>query len=105
MDSTVNIPQAVKALGSEEDSVRKLAAFKLQSSVGDPSFADVFISEGGLPKLRQLVLQGSGNTLAYSLTAFSKLLEVDKGWDGVDQDLVTRVRTYKLSTRTTANIC
>lgn len=89
---TINVAELVSRLGSEEDGVRKMAAFKLQSSVGDPSFADVFILEGGLAKLQYLALHATGNTLAYSLTSFSRLLEVDKGWDHVNQELVERVR-------------
>ena len=91
MDASVDISELVERLGSDEDAVRKMAAFKLQNSIGDPSFADVFIYEGGLTKLRYLTLHATGNTLAYSLTAFSRLLEVDKGWECVDQDLVKRV--------------
>ncbi|KAL8916322.1 MAG: hypothetical protein Q9208_008589 [Pyrenodesmia sp. 3 TL-2023] len=86
-----DVPELVERLGSEEDAVRKMAAFKLQSSIGDPSFADVFISKGGLPRLRYLILHATGNTLAYSLTSFSRLLEVDKGWHYVNQDVVERV--------------
>ena len=90
MDS-INVSELVERMGSNEDAVRKMAVFKLQSNIGDPSFADVFILEGGLSKLRHLVLHASGNTLAYSLTSFSRLLEVDKGWDFVNPDLVERV--------------
>ena len=88
---SVNIPELVERLGSEEDAVRKMAVFKLQTNIGDPSFAEFFIAEGGLPKLRYLTLRASGNTLAYSLTSFSRLLEVDKGWEYINQDLVERV--------------
>ena len=91
MDSTDDIPKLVENLGSPENGVRKLAAFKLQANVGDPSFADVFVIQNGLPKLRALVVRAEGNTLAYSLRALSGLLEVDKGWDVVDPDLVKRV--------------
>ncbi|KAL9137755.1 MAG: hypothetical protein Q9175_001028 [Cornicularia normoerica] len=90
MDS-INVSELVERLGSDEDAVRKMAVFKLQSNIGDPSFADVFILEGGLKKLRYLILHATGNTLAYSLTSFSRLLEVDKGWEDVNQDLVERV--------------
>ncbi|KAL5343288.1 ELMO/CED-12 family-domain-containing protein [Aspergillus crustosus] len=86
-----NVFELVERLGSEEDAVRKMAVFKLQSSIGDPSFADVFIAENGLTRLRYLTLHASGNTLAYSLTSFARLLEVDKGWECVDQELVERV--------------
>ncbi|KAK2811987.1 hypothetical protein FQN50_001695 [Emmonsiellopsis sp. PD_5] len=87
----INVSELVERLGSDEDAVRKMAVFKLQSNIGDPSFADVFISEGGLAKLKYLALTATGNTLAYSLTSFSRLLEVDKGWECVEQDLVTRI--------------
>ncbi|EON61925.1 hypothetical protein W97_01143 [Coniosporium apollinis CBS 100218] len=90
MDNT-NISELVERLSSDEDSVRKMAAFKLQSAIGDPSFADAFIHQGGLPKLRFLALHANGNTLAYSLTSFSRLLELDIGWDHVTQDLIERV--------------
>ncbi|KAL8811278.1 MAG: hypothetical protein Q9223_007564 [Gallowayella weberi] len=87
----LDVAELVERLASDEDAVRKMAAFKLQSNIGDPSFADVFIAEGGLQKLRYLVLHASGNTLAYSLTSFSRILEVDQGWDHINQDVVERV--------------
>jgi engulfment/cell motility protein 1 len=96
---SVNIPELVERLGSDEDAVRKMAVFKLQSCIGDPSFADVFILEGGLTKLRYLTLNATGNTLAYSLTSLSRLLEVDMGWEYINQDLVKRVRTFQLNMR------
>ncbi|KAE8334878.1 hypothetical protein BDV24DRAFT_144987 [Aspergillus arachidicola] len=86
-----NISELVERLGSDEDAVRKMAVFKLQSSIGDPSFADIFIAEGGLTRLRYLSLHASGNTLAYSLTSLARLLEVDKGWEFVDQEVVERI--------------
>ena len=92
MDSG-NIPDLVSRVGSEEDAVRKMAAFKLQSNVGDPSFAEQFIAAGGLAPLRYLIMQSSGNTLAYSLSSFSRLLDVDvEGtWSVVDAAVVKRV--------------
>lgn len=87
----IDVSDLVKRLGSEDDAVRKMAAFRLQSAIADPSFADVLISEGGLARLRNLALRASGNTLAYSLASFARLLEVDKGWEFVDQELVERI--------------
>jgi len=88
---SLSVPELVERLGRDEESVRKMAVFKLQSAIGDPSFADVFIQEGGLPKLRFLALHATGNTLAYCLTSLSRLLELDKGWDHVTDDLIKRV--------------
>ncbi|KAH8732898.1 ELMO/CED-12 family-domain-containing protein [Phaeosphaeriaceae sp. PMI808] len=90
MDS-VNVSDLVARLGADEESVRKMAVFKLQNAIGDPSFADVFIYEGGLPKLRFLALHSTGNTLAYCLTSLARLLELDKGWDHVTDDLILRI--------------
>ena len=88
----ISVLEICERLGSDEDAVRKMAAFKLQSNVGDPSFAEIFILQGGLAKLKYLIMKASGNTLAYSLASFSRLLEVDKGWECVEQDLIGRVR-------------
>ncbi|KAI5850448.1 ELMO/CED-12 family-domain-containing protein [Morchella snyderi] len=86
-----NISELIERLSNDEDAVKKMAVFKLQSNIGDPSFAERFIAQGGLSKLRELALTASGNTLAYSLTSFSRLLELDKGWDYVNAELISRV--------------
>ncbi|KAH6606615.1 hypothetical protein Trco_005768 [Trichoderma cornu-damae] len=76
-----DIPALLSRLASAEDAARKMAVFKLQSSINDPAFADVFISSGGLVILRRLIMSSGGNTLAYSLQSLTRLLEVDMGWD------------------------
>ena len=87
----VDMPELVESLGSSDDSIRKRAAFRLQNIVGDPSLADNFQSAGGITKLRTLALNASGNTLAYTLAAFSGLLELEFGWSAVDENLISRV--------------
>ena len=99
----LNVAELVERLGADEESVRKMAVFKLQNAIGDPSFADVFIQEGGLPKLRFLALHSTGNTLAYCLTSLSRLLELDKGWDHVTDDLIKRVSACLPACVTTAS--
>ncbi|KAH8593565.1 ELMO/CED-12 family protein-like protein [Bisporella sp. PMI_857] len=76
-----DVPSLLARLQSDEDAVRKMAVFKLQSSINDPAFADVFISSGGLAVLRRCIMTTGGNTLAYSLQSLSRLLEVDMGWE------------------------
>lgn len=75
------IPSIIVSLSSPEPGLQKMAVFRLQSSVSDPALADAFISEGGLTALRSLILTGTANTLAYSLQSFSKILEMDMGWE------------------------
>ncbi|OLN88593.1 Engulfment and cell motility protein 2 [Colletotrichum chlorophyti] len=90
-----DIPALLSRLASDEDAARKMAVFKLQSSINDPAFADVFISSGGLVILRRLIMGTGGNTLAYSLQSLTRLLEVDMGWEIFEGssagDLVERI--------------
>ena len=90
-----DIPALLSRLASDEDASRKMAVFKLQSSINDPAFADVFISAGGLVILRRLIMGSTGNTLAYSLQSLTRLLEVDMGWEIFEGptagDLVERI--------------
>ncbi|KAK4136746.1 hypothetical protein BT67DRAFT_448059 [Trichocladium antarcticum] len=90
-----DIPGLLARLASDEDAARKMAVFKLQSSINDPAFADVFIASGGLVILGRLIMTAGGNTLAYSLQSLTRLLEVDMGWDIFDgpasSDLVERI--------------
>ena len=88
---TPNVSDLLKSLGSSDDPIRKMAAFKLQISINDPSFAELFVDQGGLPKLRLLVLESSGNTLSYGLASFARLLDVDQGWEVVDTAVVEKV--------------
>ncbi|KAI5292008.1 hypothetical protein KEM52_006687, partial [Ascosphaera acerosa] len=87
----VSVGEIIHQLGSSEERVRKMAVFRLQTSIADPSFAEWFILEGGLARLKHLVLHATGNTLAYSLTSYANLLEVDKGWESVGAELVDRI--------------
>lgn len=98
-DTYISPEDVVYALSSNNDASRKMGVFKLQSCIGDPSFAELFILHGGLEALKELVLNTTGNTLAYSLSSYSKLLEVDKGWESVDQPLLERVSAALLYMR------
>lgn len=84
-----DVPALLSRLASDEDAARKMAVFKLQSSINDPAFADVFISSGGLVVLRRLIMNTGGNTLAYSLQSLTRLLEVDMGWDIFEGHMAT----------------
>lgn len=88
-----NLADLLISLSSREDASRKMAAFKLQSLINDPSFAEHFVIAGGLPQLRTLILESSGNTLAYGLASFARLLEVDQGWEGVNDEVVEKARS------------
>ncbi|KAI9657788.1 MAG: hypothetical protein M1821_002964 [Bathelium mastoideum] len=78
----------INRMRSDDDSARKMAVFKLQQVIGDPSFADIFIQEGGLSRLRSLCLYTSGNTMAYSLGSLNRLLDLDMGWEIVTEEMI-----------------
>ena len=46
-----------------------------------------------MPVLRAAVLEENGNALAYTLGSFTRLLEMDVGWESVGSDVLERVRT------------
>lgn len=87
-----DVASLLSALSSREDASRKMAVFKLQSLMNDPAFAEQFVAKGGLKKLHDIVLVTSGNTQAYGLASFARLLEVDQGWEGVDEEIVEKVK-------------
>ncbi|KAB8356687.1 hypothetical protein FH972_024263 [Carpinus fangiana] len=93
----VSAAELVAQLDQHNENVQRLAAFKLQDQMGDPSFADQFAADGGMPKLQALMLKGKGNTLAYILASFSNLLALDQGWDWVSPDLTDRLVELVLS--------
>lgn len=99
-----DIPLLLSRLDSSEDALRKMAVFKLQSSITDPSFADLFIASNGLTILRRLILSSGGNTLAYSLQSLSRLLEVDMGWQVCENGEVVERMVELVVTQPLVNI-
>ena len=86
-----DVESLVAGLVAESESARKYAVFKLKGLLSDPSFSDAFIQAGGLPALRQAVLDTSGNTQAYALGSLDALLELDMGWECCDEDVLEKV--------------
>ena len=64
--------------------------------VQDSTFAHDFILESGLVKLKNLISEATGNTLAYGLSAFAKILQVPavqaEAFGVVDDWLIDRVQ-------------
>ena len=52
---------------------RKLATFSLRTLLKEQEFADQFLAQNGFAVLQQVILQESGNILAYSLNSFLAL--------------------------------
>ena len=92
MDDPSDVATIVAGLQSEQEQSRKLAAFSLQGALTDSAFADAFAQGDGIPVLRKVILQEHGNTLAYALGSFCRLLQLDMGWQEVSGDLIASVR-------------
>jgi len=106
MDDMPDVSTLVEGLMSESESVRKYAVFKLQALLNDPAFADAFIEGGGLLPLRQAVLATTGNTQAYAFGSLDALLELDMGWDAVDEDVIEKVsRLIQILCQLNVKIC
>ncbi|KAM3415519.1 hypothetical protein BST61_g9040 [Cercospora zeina] len=90
MEEPPDTATLVASLHAESESARKYAVFKLKGLLNDPSFADGFIQNEGLPALRQAVLKTTGNTQAYALGSLDALLELDMGWECCDQELLEK---------------
>ena len=91
MDDPPDVETLIAGLVANSESARKYAVFKLQGLLADPSFADAFILGDGLPALRECVLVTNGNAQAYALGSLMVLLELDMGWEVVDEEVVEKV--------------
>lgn len=95
MDDPPDVATLVAGLVAESESARKYAVFKLQDLLADPSFADAFIQGDGLSALRSCVLDANGNAQAYALGSLVVLLELDMGWEVVDEVIVEKVSSLR----------
>ncbi|KAJ3035476.1 hypothetical protein HDV00_003725 [Rhizophlyctis rosea] len=77
----IMVEETMKSLPSEDDIVVKRTIFMLQKYLKEEDFADEFIAKGGLGMLQDIIITGTGNTLAYALTSLQALMEHDNGWD------------------------
>ncbi|KAK5117685.1 hypothetical protein LTR62_005108 [Meristemomyces frigidus] len=90
MEDPPDVETLVQGLVADNEGTRKYAVFKLQSLLGDPSFADAFIQGDGHIALRQAALDTTGNTQAYAFGSLDALLELDIGWDAVDSPVIDK---------------
>jgi len=96
MAGSHDVRSIIVGIASDSESARKLSAYHLQSLVGDAAFARAFVQAQGVPALKQVVLEDSGNALAYALGSLTRLLEMDLGWDHLSSDVIERVRINSL---------
>ncbi|KAJ3340654.1 hypothetical protein HDU93_006511 [Gonapodya sp. JEL0774] len=76
----------------------KRVLFVLQRYLKEPDFSASFVLRGGAQALQRCVSAADGNTLAYALQAMHYLVE-QKGWEGLDVDVVGGVSALVLGTQ------
>nr|OQO23634.1 hypothetical protein B0A51_09047 [Rachicladosporium sp. CCFEE 5018] len=89
-DDPPSVSSLLLSLTSDSDPTQKLAVFRLQTLLHDPSFADAFLQAQGARALRACILDSQGNTLAYALGSLNALLELGVGWEAVDSYVIAR---------------
>ncbi|KAF2718162.1 hypothetical protein K431DRAFT_287899 [Polychaeton citri CBS 116435] len=90
MEDIADVESLVAGLMSDSESSKKYSVFKLQGLLSDPLFADAFVQGDGLEALRAAVLDTNGNTQAYALGSLDVLLELDMGWEAVDDAVIEK---------------
>ncbi len=81
MSQIADAEGVLSALNSPEEATRKFAAFRLQTAVGNPSFAEEFIGGGGAEIVRHIITTARGTTLSHTLQALANLLDNEQGWE------------------------
>ncbi|KAG5637290.1 hypothetical protein H0H81_005085 [Sphagnurus paluster] len=97
--------ETVKKLTLRDDKNFKLALFSLQKFIREEQFAQEFITYNGLNELVSVIHESNGNTLAYALTAMQNLMELDYGWETLDDNFILKVVQILSSPASLINVC
>ncbi|KAJ3279070.1 hypothetical protein HK104_001797 [Borealophlyctis nickersoniae] len=96
--------EMVRDLSSENDGTLKRTLFLLQKYLKEEEFADEFLAKKGLEKLEEVIIGGTGNTLAYALTSLQTLMEHDHGWDNFPAPFISTLVSVIVK-QNLVNIC
>ncbi|KAF9071535.1 ELMO/CED-12 family-domain-containing protein [Rhodocollybia butyracea] len=83
----------------------KLTLHTLQKYIRENEFAQEFISYDGVTQLVDIISSSQGNTLAYALTAMQNLMDLDYGWEKLDEAFIFRVVQVLSSSNSLINVC
>lgn len=57
----------------------------------EEAFVNEFIKRNGVKALASVIQTATGNTLAYALNAMQTLLDMDYGWEDLNESFVAKV--------------
>lgn len=92
-------------LSNRNDKNIKLTLFSLQKFIREDQFAREFLNRDGLNKLVDVIFKSTGNTLAYALAAMQNLMELEYGWDKLDDSFILRIVQILSSPQSLINVC
>ncbi|OCH96256.1 hypothetical protein OBBRIDRAFT_229080 [Obba rivulosa] len=87
------------------DSKMGLALTSLRRYIREEQFATEFLQRDGLHELIQIIETSHGNILAYALTAMQNLMELDHGWESLDDAFILKVVQILSSEQSRINVC
>ncbi|KAI0923725.1 hypothetical protein AcV5_009196 [Taiwanofungus camphoratus] len=82
-----------------------LALTSLRKFIREEQFANEFLQRDGLHELIQVINTAHGNILAYALTAMQNLMELDYGWDKLDDCFILKIVQILSSEQSLINVC
>ncbi|KAH9926950.1 ELMO/CED-12 family-domain-containing protein [Fomitopsis serialis] len=82
-----------------------LALTSLRKYIKEEQFADEFLNRDGLGELISVINSTHGNQLAYALTAMQNLMELDHGWDSLDETFILKIVQIISSKQSLINVC
>ncbi|GBE86653.1 hypothetical protein SCP_0905330 [Sparassis crispa] len=90
---------------SVRDNKLGLALTSLRKYIREEQFANEFLQRDGLYELIEVISTAHGNTLAYALTAMQNLMELDHGWDTLDNTFILKIVQILSSKQSLINVC
>ncbi|CCL98594.1 uncharacterized protein FIBRA_00596 [Fibroporia radiculosa] len=82
-----------------------LALTSLRRYIREEQFAEEFLRRDGLAELINIINTTHGNTLAYALTAMQNLMELDRGWNDLDDEFILKIVQILSSKQSLINVC
>jgi len=85
----VNAKQALENLRADAKKAR-LVVWELRNQLPNPTFANKFLSMGGMVSLLDVITKAEGSALAYGLHALHLALQYNREWDKLTEEFVAK---------------
>eukprot|EP00835_Amoeboradix_gromovi_P006661 NODE_834_length_3829_cov_0.219035.p1 type:complete len:725 gc:universal NODE_834_length_3829_cov_0.219035:3504-1330(-) len=83
--------EAIEKLKSGDIGSIKFTVFALQKRLRERDYVTEFVNKDGFNAIKKVIMEVSGNTLAYALVALNVLMEIDSGWDNFEDKFIEQL--------------